>query len=424
MDALARLFARAGYDAAGLGHNELSLGPEVLPALLAALAKQGLPVVASNLHCEDVRRATCRELREDVLVERAGVRVGVLATMSRAVWAGLPVSSARGLSLADPVQAVRAGVRRLRARGASVVVLLSDGPRDARALDEADELAHHLAEAPPAERPDVVLASGLADLDGHHPVRLLRRDDAPPVFGSSGGVAGFSRVTVLPGQPPVFSVSALAAVGATPDVETAKLLSAAAVRFCARYGTPVAPAPLARPVDRDTFVDYVLQVMRRRAGAEIAVINRPFVKRAAFPLRGKLTRADLYRALPYRAQIGVASLSGAVLDGAFAKAWGKPRLAVVGLARDGGQTKVNGRALDKGRRYRVATIAFVADGGDDLFEPDTLPFRPLAGSADVRDTHRGLPGARHRRRGRRSGRGPEHGLWQARGRSRPDGGDR
>jgi len=377
-DALAAILTRGRYDAIALGHNELALEDATLDALLPRLAAAGLPVVASNLTC-DARRPACGALRRELLVRRGGETVGVLATISPSVLAGIPAGRVAGLGLRDPGEVIKEGVTRLRREGATFVVALFDGPRDSRALDEADALARHLAGGP---APDLLLGAGLAEEDTSRALEELRRADAPPVIGAPPGTAGLTRVRWTAGQVAVERVSPAAA----PDPEVEARLRAAEAAFCAVAARPAAPAPIHGTMTREAFVDYVLEVMRRRANAEIAVLNRAFVKRAPFPLSGTLTEGDLQRALPYAAVIGAARVAGPVVESVIGPALANPKLAAAGVKKASGGLQVNGRPLDKARAYRVATIAFVASGGDGIFPAHALPFAPLPGAPDLRAT--------------------------------------
>jgi 2',3'-cyclic-nucleotide 2'-phosphodiesterase (5'-nucleotidase family) len=374
--ALPDLLGRAGYDAVALGHDELSLDDATLDALLPALARAGVPVVATNLTC-DARRPACAAVRRDAIVKRGDATLGVLATLSPSVLAGIPPGRLAGFGLGDPADAIRAGVARLRGQGARVIVVMTDGPRDARALDEVDALARRLSGA---ARPDLVLGAGLADEESGRTIRLFRRDGAPPVVGSATGTAGVTSIRI---DGRSVDVDALPPPDrADPDAE--KLISTAEVAFCARASKPIAPAGVHGQLSRDDFINYVLEVMRRRAGAEIAVINRAFVKQAPFPITGPFTQGDLERAMPYGAVMGVARVQGPLVDSLLGGALANPKLAAVGLVKGSGGLQVNGRPLDKAREYRVATIAFIAGGGDGIFPPRTLPFSPLPGAPDLR----------------------------------------
>lgn len=387
--ALAAILARGRYDAIALGHNELALEDATLDALVPRLAAAGLPVVASNLTC-DARRPACGALRHELLVRRGGETVGVLATISPSVLAGIPAGRVAGLGLRDPAEAIKEGVTRLRREGATLVVALVDGPRDARALDEADALARHLAGGP---APDLLLGAGLAEEDTARALDELRRAGAPPVIGSPTGTAGLTRVRWADGQVTVDCLPPAAA----PDAEVEARLREAEAPFCAVASRPAAPAPIHGTMTREAFVRYVLEVMRRRAHAEIALCNRAFVKRAPFPLAGTLTEGDLQRALPYAAVIGAARVPGPVVESLIGSALDNPKLAAAGVSKAAGGVQVNGRALDKARAYRVATIAFVAGGGDGIFPAHALPFAPLPGAPDLRaavaDFLRGRTGA-------------------------------
>jgi hypothetical protein len=374
---LVGLLGRGAYDAIALGHDELSLEPIMLDTLLSEFAARGLPILATNLTC-DARRPACAAIRHEILVRRPGVTIGLLATISPSVTAGIPLARLAGFALGDPLVAIRAGVIRLRAQGARRILVLTDGPRDVRALDEVDNLARHLVGA---EAPDLLLAAGLADEPSGGAMRLLRRDGAPPVVGSRSGTTGFSAVRMAAGD---VAVDAVPVVAARSDAETEKLLASIESDFCPRAGQALAPAPVDGPLGQDDFVKYLLEVMRQRAGAEIALVNRALVKQAPFPISGIFTRGDLERALPYGTIIGAGRVPGPVIDSLLGPALANPKLAVLGLGHGAGGLEVNGRPLDKARQYRVATISFVAGGGDGIFAPHALPFAPLPGAPDLR----------------------------------------
>ncbi len=181
---IAALLARAHYDAIALGHVELSLAPPLLDELLPALARAGLPLVATNLTC-DARRPACAAIKREILVRRSNALVGVLAVISPSVIAGIAPGRLAGLGLSEPLAAIRDGVKRLRAAGASRVVVLTDGPRDARALGEIDALQRHLDET---SAPDAAAGGG--------PLRRRHRPNGGPVAsiaGSAGGRLGGRR---------------------------------------------------------------------------------------------------------------------------------------------------------------------------------------------------------------------------------------
>lgn len=402
IDRIGKLLARGGYDVVALGHHDLALEPSRLRGLVEALDGRGLPVVVSNLTCERERAALCERTRRELLVRRGPVTVGILATISPSVTSGLPAESRAGLRLDEVVPVVRAGTRRLRERGATYVVLMAQGPRDRRGLDEVDILQRalgtgtagvgHASTGTPA--PDVILAGGLADEEANRALEVLRRQDAPPVLGGPTGPLGLARISlsgtqagssvevrveqlrVTPPNAPATAVDA--------DGESAALLAPAIAGFCREFDQQLSPAPVRGAMSRDDFVRYGLEIMRRRAGAEIALVNRALVKAAPFPIVGPITRGQLYAALPYKTVVGSARVTGAALSALLGPALANPKAATVGLARKGSELQVNGRAVDKARSYRVATISFVASGGDDILDGSGMPWRPLPDEPDLR----------------------------------------
>jgi hypothetical protein len=342
-----------------------------------------------------------------------------------------------GLGLGEVLGTVRETTRALRAAGATQVILMNQGPRDRRGLQEIDALQRAFERAVDrapdrAERPagaadavvgapDVILAGGLADEDSGQALRWLRRDTAPGVVGSQPGTASLSRV-LLSGTGETLNVDALELGGIpaveasghsagtessgrsggprsiTPDPATAARLAPELAEACARERVPVSAAPVRGSLSREAFLTYVLEIMRRRAGAEVAVINGAAVRRTPFPLVGRITRGDLLGALPYPAVIGTARLTGGALEaslgpsvtersgpGTAPSQKEESRLATVGLTRSGGALLVNGRPLDKARDYQIATIAFVASGGDGLVAAGAMRWSPVKGAPDLRD---------------------------------------
>lgn len=383
--ALAALLVQAGYAAIALGPHDLGLERDRLERFVAAVQAAGVPLIATNLRCDAGSVGFCGTVQADALVQHGDQRVGVMAVISPLVLPGIPAERRQGWSLADPAEAVRSAARRLRERGASRLVLLTQMPRSRVAREQLEQLAARLGQE---VQLDAILAGGLASDDERGGVSLIQSVGQPPIVGSPMGTDFVQRVRLSGSR----SAGARADVWSVPtaggarDPETAALLEPHLAQYCARYGTVLGPGAIDGRMDRAAFTRYALSVLRKSAGAEIAVINRGLVKAAPFPWDGPITRADLLRAMPYQAVVGVARLQGAQVTSLLAPALGNPQLDALGIERvPGGAVQVNGRAVDNARGYRVATIAFVAQGGDELFVPGALPFQPLSGSPDLRD---------------------------------------
>jgi hypothetical protein len=337
-------------------------------------------VLASNLTCDEPRRGLCSALRPELVIEGGGDRTAVLALLSPSLLPGVPPGAREGLGLEPMHDAAVRLISRARAHGATRVVLMVDVPRSWDGAQEVAALQQRFARGP---APDVILTSGLAGRGPLGTIRLLEQDGAPPVIGSTAASAGIARVRLpASGKPQVEVVRS----GAERDPATAALLAPLAAEYCRRHDVVVGAGPVRGELTREKWLGYLLAVMRRHAHAEVALLNRDFVKSEPFPFRGRLTRIDLLRAMPYEGVVGTARVPGARLAALLSPAMGDPRLVTLGVdgGRAGKPLAINGRPLDPTRSYRVATIAFVAAGGDELLSAGALPFRPLPGAPDLR----------------------------------------
>ncbi len=373
---LAVALARAGYDAVALGRHELRVPREMLERYAAAMAAHGMPLVATNLRCDAAAQPFCRHLTRERLVTRGDRKIGVMATLSSRVARALPPDRLRGLEIEDELEAIAHATRRLRAAGAELVILLEQAGSSSGGTDAVYELQRALSRT--LDAPDAILSTSLFEQDGDDTVRLHLSDRAPPVVGSTAGTRSLSRIELLPrwdrsgfrGARAV--VRPVRADPALRDAEVARLFTAHADRFCAHFGAPVGPGKLAAPLGRVAFLDYVLAIMRKRSGAEIALIHRSFASKIAFPIDGQPRRYELERAMPYEARFGVVRLTGDEVRERLAERLGSPHLRALGLEQDGSDITINGRDLDEARTYTVAVTDFLADGGDGVLDAGDL----------------------------------------------------
>lgn len=381
---LAAALKRAGYDAIAIGNHDLSLDRDRFDRFAAAVAALGMPLVATNLKCDAQKQQFCQHVRPEVIVERGGAKVAILATLSPRVLPSIRAKDLEGISLDEPLGAVRDSIKRLRGQGVEAFLLMTQVKSGEQGYNEMYELQQELARG---DAPDVILSSGLADEVGGT-TRLLRQDGAPALIGSTTGSASVSHVTIKPHGAPGPRVDAvgLAATTEGADAEAAKLLAPHIQSYCERYGAAVGPGTVADRISKDEFVDYVLEVMRHSTGAEVALVNRGLVKAKPFPLAGTLTKAELLRAIPHHASLGLVKMMGGELEAKLTPAFGHPKLASAGLSiPKAGKLQVNGRAIDAARAYKVVTIDYVAEGGDAIFAPGVLAFEALEGAPDLRD---------------------------------------
>jgi len=385
--AIAAVLGRAKYDAVTIGNHELSTKRDRLERFVAATTAAGMPIVLSNLKCDASVQPFCRSVSREVFVTRGDQKIGVLAVLSPRTVSTIAKSQLTGIEITEPATAITEGVVRLRASGASAVVVMMQINSGTSSLEEVMALQRAL----PADRaPDVILSSSLSDVDGRRQTLLIRQEGSPAIVGSSSGSRGVTLATLSPQQRQTALVDALAVPSRVEqrDEATAQILAPYHERFCQRYGVPIGKAGTKFPMTKRELLGYALNVMQRATRSEIAFINTGAVYTRAFPLVGPWTRAGLRRAMPYSTSIGTLAVHGTELGALLEKGEASGKLTYLGAARPGAGKpfQINGRPIDKTRSYRIVTSAFVANGGDASFPNDELKaWRSRPGLSDVRE---------------------------------------
>jgi 2',3'-cyclic-nucleotide 2'-phosphodiesterase (5'-nucleotidase family) len=392
----------AGYDASTLGNHEfdyLDCGPDVpgTPpanprcALEAALAQARQPVVLAN-----VSPAPKGTVPYVVLV-KAGVKIGLTGVVTTETPKIANPGGTLGLEFGDPVAAVAAVLPRMRAEGATVIVVLAhleggcglDGPDPkCRIRGELGRLADAFG---PGEV-DLIVA-------GHAHAVLATTGHKVPVIETTGQGMNLARaeievdaktgkaveggVRILP-QAPVCraegvpagtdlskAAPACAVAGLSPSDPGTKALreqlDAAVAEVCAELVTE-AKEDLLNPRRPETPLgDLTADLMREAIpGTDFAVINSGAVRDG---LRaGPVSMCDLHRVWPFEDRLVIVTLSGAEVA-TWLGGLQDRSIAVSGLVlareKDGKWTAMDGggKALDPARLYRVATSLYVMRSG-------------------------------------------------------------
>lgn len=303
------------YDAAAIGNHEYNYG---VPYLDRAVGQAAFPFLSANTYRADGSHA----YRPFTIVERAGVRVGIVGATTPGVMVWDRDNVAGRVTLGDIVPAVRAAADSARAAGADIVVVtVHSGLDEPSSYDTA-------ATGLPSENVAARVAREVPGL-------------ALVVYGHShkqnaGAMLGDTRVlqaknwaaSVAWAELPIVRCGAAAHVvtaGETSDLipvtgraEHEAVLAAtdAIHEETVRYVTaPLGTTPVVWSGDsarvRDTpVVDFVLEVMRAAAGADLAAGS-------AFSFAGldsgDVSIADLARIYPYDNTLRAVRISGAQL---------------------------------------------------------------------------------------------------------------
>jgi hypothetical protein len=363
-EAIAEVVAGLGYSGLALATADLAAPRESALAVWRALQRKGVALLATNLRCEARAQAVCEALTagEPALLTRGGVRVALLATLRGDALSRVDHDGAAGLSIEEPAAALARATRRARELGATVVVALVEGPGGAGAASHVLQLARTL---PADARPDVLLgAKAGEELLFARPLGVR-----PAVVAAAYGGATELRIRAPDGED--LDLLARPLPMAPSGTPAAPALATFAARvgpgYCSAWGRRPPGGHLARPLDATGALQLAMAAARAEAHAEVAVVNRGAVDPGFRPANPtSLTASDAYLALPFDEPIEVAAVSGDWLA-ALAKGPAAAGLHLLGVSADG--KTVLGRALDPRATYRVATLRFLAQGGNGALAP-------------------------------------------------------
>lgn len=412
-----------GYAAATLGNHEFDFGPQgpaaspVAPgddprgALKARVAQARFPFLAANVVDGKTRRLPAwPNLRPSLLVTLAGIKVGIVGAAAAATGRLTLPANVAGLEFLPVAAGIRREARKLRARGAKVVVAVvheggacqdfalphrSDSCDTGRPLFAlAHELSHRDVDAvvgghthqgvahfvggkPVVQSYANGRAFGRIDLTVHRKTGkvLSVRIEPPREICPAGGFADCA-----PGDyegAPVKADDAIVALNAP-------VFAAARKKGEERLGVEVL-RPLPHRRSEETALGNLLAdlVRQARPGSDVAVLNAGGI-RAGLPA-GPLTYGSLYEAFPYdnvfaslRVSAGdfkgllaqsLARASSLVsLSGIRVRARCKAGSVLVTLSR------ADGAPIPDSEPLVIATTDFLATGGDGFFAgaPATL----------------------------------------------------
>ena len=439
-----------GYAAAAIGNHEFDFGPVGPPstpqrpdddprgALKARAAQAAFPFLAANLI--DVgtgRPVDFKNVRPSTVVTAAGVRVGIVGVMTTRALFTTIAANVHGLRVAPLAETIEAEARRLRAGGATMIVVAAhaggrctdfSNPRDVSSCDPNDEIIP-VARALPAGLVDVIVA-GHTHLSMGHQVQDIAISEAFSGGRSFGRIdvvvnAATKRVVELrsfaprdlcarvdpgtarcdPGGARGSRVTAdYEGAVVKPDPQIEKAIEPGVRAAVAQKALPVG-ITIATPIRRETgkgesplgnFVEAAY--LAAMPGADVVINNTDGALRADLPA-GPLTYGAVFEVMPFDNRLVAFYLSGADVR-RLVTTWVRAIFpALPGLAGLRARVACKGNTLDvtllrpdnvpirDDERLLVATPDFLATGGDRVFEsvapPDGFAVERDAGA--VRD---------------------------------------
>jgi 2',3'-cyclic-nucleotide 2'-phosphodiesterase/3'-nucleotidase len=360
----------ARLDANTFGNHDFDLGPDRLREMIAASRFAWVSANARDVRTGDVFGQT-DGARQFIVKEVGGVRFGITGLAP----GDTPTVSSPGpnVRFVDPAEAMRDVLPKMRAAGAQVTVVLShlcadDLEKVAAAVTGIDvAVGDHCATA--LRQPKVV--NGTIVSRRGDELKLLGQLDLTIQAGKIVSHA-YLQHTVTKDTPD-------AAVGAIVDRYRAELDRALA----APAGTLDTQLIVNRDVMRTGEAaagNLVADALRARAQSDVALVNGGGVRGETTFGPGVLKKADVVTMLPFPNYLTVLRLTGAQLKEALengvsdiANKGGRfPQVSGMAFRFDSnaavgarvGAVTVGGRPLDLTARYTVATVDFLAGGGD------------------------------------------------------------
>jgi len=433
-----------GYTAAAIGNHDFDFGPagpdstpkrprdDPRGALKARAASASFPFLAANIIDTTTGEPVAwKNVRPSTVVTASGVKIGIIGVITADALQVTMAANTGGLRIAPLAETIAAEATRLRAAGASVVIVASHAggvcrdftkPTDLSSCDLSEEIPRVIA-ALPRGVVDVVIG-------GHRHLAMANQIDGVAVSEAYTGGRAFGRVDLIvdrgthrvverrsfpprdlcarvdpgttrcdPGGAAAARVQAqYESAPVVPDAAVAKVLAPGVAAAEAQKNVPLGvtlTAPLRRTEGVDSaignlFTDAYLAAV---PGADIAINNTQGGLRADMPA-GPITYGIVFEVMPFDNRVVEVHLSGAELRKA-ATAWlrastpalpGIAGLRVQAACRSGSLDvallRANGSAVGDADPLLVATTDFLATNGDNIFSP-VAPRTGLAIDRDV-----------------------------------------
>jgi 5'-nucleotidase/UDP-sugar diphosphatase len=346
---IGRLLGLMELDAWSVGNHELDRGWE---AAAEYVRDHPVPAVSANLEGD------WPGLQPSVVIERAGLRVGVIGGMTQALERVVSRQMLGPVTASDLVRAVAAEVARLDPQTDLLVALTHNGVED-------DKL---LAEAVPEL--DVIVGG-----HSHTPLKEPIRVGQVLIVqaGSFGRSLGELRVTVEEDRVTAYEgrlVDLVEPIG-EPSPRLLEEISALSERVGRAWDAPIGRSTQrigrswSTPSDLGTWITHQMQ---RSTGADVALYNSGGL-RADIP-SGEVSRRDLFQVFPFGNTLTSFTISGIELERLLRRAGRPPgdagALQVCGavwvVERD--SLTVGGEPIEPQRDYRVVTNSFLVNQAD------------------------------------------------------------
>ena len=384
-------FNKVGYTAAALGNHEFDWGVDTLRARMRGLR---FPVLGANVRYKDGRDVPW--IRDDTIVVRGKTRIGIIGIATPETATAARPTIVAPFKFLDPAPVIDDRARRLRARGANVIVVIAHLGGFCNANNNTEQCTGDIFRTVPqiTEKVDLIVA-------GHtHGAVNARMNDIPVIearwagqaigvadipLDASGGAAGPARTEVRS-----VLTSAVKPYAPVDSIVTRALAQIAPI--INRRITTLRTA-LNRDGSQYPLGNLVADSHRWAGRGDIAVMNNRGIRTGI--RAGEVTYGRLFEVEPFGNTLYSVKLSGSQVLAYFEKLLGADAVGVhvsgvtIGYdpAKPAGSRIVSlrladGRTLSDNSTYNVVMNNFLAEGGSNMGPPADAPQTPL-GIVDI-----------------------------------------
>ncbi|MBC7790369.1 MAG: 5'-nucleotidase C-terminal domain-containing protein [Anaerolineae bacterium] len=363
-----QLYNMLGYSAAALGNHEFDWG---IDTLKARMREARYPFLGANVRFAD--GSDVPWIPNDTLIERNGIRIGIIGLASVLTPATTRAVNVKGLRFDDPAPIVGELARGLRARGAeAVIVVAHDGAfcdRTGEASCEG-EIVAFLSKLD--EKIDAVVS-------GHtHSLISSRVKGTPLVQARSSGTA-LGVIDLQVGGEATISVRDVLPDSLVKLPRVDSLVRSAVAAVASRVDQSVAMIAEAMPRDGEQYAlgNLIADAQRRAGKADVSVVNNGGIRTGL--KAGNATYGKLYEIQPFANTLHRLTVRGRDLRAYVERLLerGEPRYHFSGIGIAYSPSEPQGRRvqsltqgksapIDPARNYTVVMNDFLATGGEGL----------------------------------------------------------
>ncbi|HZH76907.1 MAG TPA: 5'-nucleotidase C-terminal domain-containing protein [Archangium sp.] len=359
-ESTATVMGRMGFAASALGNHELDYGREQFQKNQQA---GGFPYLAANLKVKDASLGKGWEMPGAKVLDRQGLKVGVVGLTSRKTVPTAMPGRAEGLEIIADEEALTSAVGEAQKAGADTVVVLADQcPSDLQPI-----ITKH-----PEWKVSLVAGGRCA--------QPVDTKEGNTTFVSLG--RGFDKYlrasyTFDASKPEGEQVTAVETkvvdvpADAKPNAELTKQIADYKAQLDKTLGEQIGFTKKGLDKSSPQLGQWVASAIQQQLGTDAVVLNRNGF-RGSLPA-GPVTKGSVYSVLPFENTLMLLEVKGEDL----ARQLSNEQAVFAGFKAAGkGKFKdAKGKPLDPKKEYKVATVEYLYFGGDG-FEFEKLDPEP------------------------------------------------